>query len=585
MNYKLTNKMKQLIHQNNINKLNFFKTSLFNDFSKQKNFIINLNTIINLTTSGIKELIPILDNINRLLPYFINELGLPFCDAINETNIIKYYFNTYITNKSETIKNILIAFIQAFNFVSTDKTLDDILIQMLSSYDNTFKTITDNKRAIRTDLEEIYNILNSLSYKKNIENKEEVKKDLLEKINAYENQKSCSISTLQYLKEKINEIENNTKIIDLNNIQNNNIFSNINYLTDNFQSFNSFQNYQNINNNFNLIAKEEVNKLTDIPLQDREFLYKEEQLIDEENEYVEFKNYSYPFAQMKIDEIKRQYCGFLNSHGGRIYLGINDFRIVKGILLDYKLCDMIKNELINYTYDFYPKCRIDKVNVYFIKIKSMQTDKIIPNLYVIKIQVMPGEPHNLYSINNKGGYISTLRLPGQCINLTAEEIHSEILKRNELLKQKYINEYLYNNNNNNNNKNKEEESSSFEDISEDIDDENIEGKEENDGKGEKEEKGEKEPDEKKRKKKVVYVVKITNIDTSLKIKDLNRYFNGYGSSLQKFPALEGKSVGFGEIHFPKKETAKLMIQKFNKLSICGTKQILMKLTKRVTRGN
>ena len=76
-----------------------------------------------------------------------------------------------------------------------------------------------------------------------------------------------------------------------------------------------------------------------------------------------------------------------------------------------------------------------------------------------------------------------------------------------------------------------------------------------------------------------------NIDTSLKIKDLNRYFNGYGSSLQKFPALEGKSVGFGEIHFPKKETAKLMIQKFNKLSICGTKQILMKLTKRVTRGN
>ena len=585
MNYKLTNKMKQLIHQNNINKLNFFKTSLFNDFSKQKNFIINLNTIINLTTSGIKELIPILDNINHLLPYFINELGLPFCDAINETNIIKYYFNTYITNKSETIKNILIAFIQAFNFVSTDKTLDDILIQMLSSYDNTFKTITDNKRAIRTDLEEIYNILNSLSYKKNIENKEEVKKDLLEKINAYENQKSCSISTLQYLKEKINEIENNTKIIDLNNIQNNNIFSNINYLTDNFQSFNSFQNYQNINNNFNLIAKEEVNKLTDIPLQDREFLYKEEQLIDEENEYVEFKNYSYPFAQMKIDEIKRQYCGFLNSHGGRIYLGINDFRIVKGILLDYKLCDMIKNELINYTYDFYPKCRIDKVNVYFIKIKSMQTDKIIPNLYVIKIQVMPGEPHNLYSINNKGGYISTLRLPGQCINLTAEEIHSEILKRNELLKQKYINEYLYNNNNNNNNNNKEEESSSFEDISEDIDDENIEGKEENDGKGEKEEKGEKEPDDKKGKKKVVYVVKITNIDTSLKIKDLNRYFNGYGSSLQKFPALEGKSVGFGEIHFPKKETAKLMIQKFNKLSICGTKQILMKLTKRVTRGN
>ena len=59
---------------------------------------------------------------------------------------------------------------------------------------------------------------------------------------------------------------------------------------------------------------------------------------------------------------------------------------------------------------------------------------------MVKIIVMPGEPYNLYSLNNKNGYISTLRLPGQCINLTAEEIHSEIMRRGELYKQKHLTE-------------------------------------------------------------------------------------------------------------------------------------------------
>ena len=98
------------------------------------------------------------------------------------------------------------------------------------------------------------------------------------------------------------------------------------------------------------------------------------------------------------------------------------------------------------------------------------------------------------------------------------------------------------------------------------------------------ENSEKDTDEKNSKKKVVYVVKITNIDTSLKIKDINRYFNGCGCCIQKFPAIDGKSKGYGEIHFSKKETAKLTIQKYNNMSICGTKKILMKLKKRITKG-
>ena len=314
----------------------------------------------------------------------------------------------------------------------------------------------------------------------------------------------------------------------------------------------------------------ELNKLKEIPLKDRTFLYRDEELSEGENEYIEFKNYTYPFSQEKIDEIKRQYCGFLNSQGGRIYLGINDLKIVKGIHLDYKMRDTIRNELINYTYDFYPKCRLNKINIYFIPIKSMINKKIITNLYVINIIILPGEPYNLYSLTNKGGYISAIRLPGQCINLTAEEIHSEIMRRAELLKEKYI---LDNNNNNINtneekevNENEENEeitigNTTEEDMNEDVEENN-------------------ESDDKKSNGKIVYVVKIKNIDTSLKIKDINRFFNGCGSSCQKFPAKDGKSEGHGEIHFSKKETAKSLIKKYNKMSLCGKQKIIMTLKKR-----
>ena len=189
------------------------------------------------------------------------------------------------------------------------------------------------------------------------------------------------------------------------------------------------------------------------------------------------------------------------------------------------------------------------------------------NLYVLKIIVMPGEPYNLYSIHNKGGYISSLRLPGQCINLTAEEIYSELMKRAELLKQKDIENI---NNQKKNNKNGEVEEGNYEDITEDVN--------END-----DEKEKLEPKEKNGKKKVIYVIKISNIDTNLKIKDINKHFTGCGCCLQKFPAIEGKSKGYGEIHFYKKAVAKLVIKKFNKHNLGGAKQISMKLIKRILK--
>ena len=555
-------KMQQMTIINKLNNFNEIINSFSNDFNKQKNFIQNLNYLINFIYFGNMQMTSSLEAINNILPYIMKKFGLPFCDLMSHyNNIFKYYTCMYITNKTDIIKYILITFIKVFNFKSYTKTPADALIEVLKNYDNDFELIANEKRTEKNEIEEIYDTLNLPNL-----NEEKIKL-LIKQINEVEKRNIYPISTIQYLKEKLDLIWGNSQKKNINNlIDSINNINNICNIINSLQNFNylffvnNMQiNNNNINNFRNGLNTDEINKLKEIPLKDRVYLYSEEDLNDEEDEYTEFKNYTLPFSPEIIYELKRQYCGFLNSHGGRIYIGINDLRIVKGLNLDNTQRDTIRKELVNYINDFYPECRTNKINVYFIPIKSKQTNQIINHLYVIKIIIMPGEPYHLYSLSNKGGFISTLRLPGQCINLTAEEIYTEIIKRGELLKRS---------DNNEENRNGDIKENIYEELNENI---NESENEETDEKS----------DNTNNKKKVIYVVKITNIDTSIKIKDINRFFNGCGSSEQKFPAKEGRSTGFGEIIFSKKETAKRLIEKYNRIKLCGTKQITMKLKKRI----
>ena len=555
-------KMQQMTIINKLNNFNEIINSFSNDFNKQKNFIQNLNYLINFIYFGNMQMTSSLETINNILPYIMKKFGLPFCDLMSHyNNIFKYYTCMYITNKTDIIKYILITFIKVFNFKSYTKTPADALIEVLKNYDNDFELIANEKRTDKNEIEEIYDTLNLPNL-----NEEKIKL-LIKQINEVEKRNIYPISTIQYLKEKLDLIWGNSQKKNINNlIDSINNINNICNIIKSLQNFNYLFffiimqiNNNNINNFRNGLNADEVNKLKEIPLKDRVYLYSEEDLNDEEDEYTEFKNYTLPFSPEIIYELKRQYCGFLNSHGGRIYIGINDLRKVKGLDLDNTQRDTIRKELVNYINDFYPECRTNKINVYFIPIKSKQTNQIINHLYVIKIIIMPGEPYHLYSLSNKGGFISTLRLPGQCINLTAEEIYTEIIKRGELLKRS---------DNNEENRKGDIKENIYEELNENI---NESENEETDEKS----------DNTNNKKKAIYVVKITNIDTSIKIKDINRFFNGCGSSEQKFPAKEGRSTGFGEIIFSKKETAKKLIEKYNRIKLCGTKQITMKLKKRI----
>ena len=565
--------------------VNTIKNNIFNEIinslsstiEQQKNFIKYINNIINLISLNHKEYLLLFDNINQILPNIISELGIPFTDLIiNNNDIINYYINVYLKNKTPIIKNIFINIIKVFNFNSVYDPITN-LSQILKNNDEDIKQLINNKRNDKTEIEEIYEhlniIYNNIKKAKEGSDSDENLESYIEELNEIENKNIYTNATIEFLKEKMNAIEDLINDKNIKKINNNNInkfntlnINQINNLNNSFHFLNLpffpvFNNMNYVNNN--TLISEELNKLKEIPLKERTFFYRDEELREGEDEYIEFKNYTYPFSQEKIDEIKRQYCGFLNNHGGRIYIGIDDLRKVKGIRLDYKTRDTIRNELINYTYDFYPKCRLNKINVYFIPIKSIQNKKNINNLYVIQIIILPGEPYNLYSITNKGGFISTVRLPGQCINLTAEEIHREIMRRGELLKEKYTNEISDNNNNNNEDENQDME-------------ETIENSEESETSTENDN------------TKIIYVVQIKNIDKSLKIKDINRFFNagengkGIGCSYQKFPAKDGKSEGYGEIHFPTKEKAKNFIQKYNRISLCGQKQVNMILKKKRT---
>jgi hypothetical protein len=87
--------------------------------------------------------------------------------------------------------------------------------------------------------------------------------------------------------------------------------------------------------------------------------------------------------------------------GGRIYIGITDEKIVKGTLLKRKKRDNVRNEIANFTYDFFPQCRTNKIEVVFLPVKNKNYESFIENVWVIKIIVKQGDVDKLYSVTNR----------------------------------------------------------------------------------------------------------------------------------------------------------------------------------------
>jgi len=126
---------------------------------------------------------------------------------------------------------------------------------------------------------------------------------------------------------------------------------------------------------------------------------KGESLFFQESEEIEYKEYAFPFTEQLVRTISRVVCSFLNNRGGRIYIGVSDDKVVKGIKLTRnqreELIQTINYKcILNFEPEIFDK---DLVQILFLPIVNSQTSKVIPGLFVVKIIVKQGEPTLLYS--------------------------------------------------------------------------------------------------------------------------------------------------------------------------------------------
>ena len=414
-----------------------------NSFLYQKKFLREFEYLLN---SNNEEDIDLSNLTIVQLPIIIYDIGLSFAYLFFKSkSLIKKLIIINNNRRNSDISAIFEELLRIFNFSLYDTSIDywkKILIE-----NNVIKSEqifnTGNKNNLTPEqylyesiknLETQWNILRSTGSEQDFlfqlnSNLKSFKDDLLN----LKKRKDINQSTIEFFEELIQETE---KLNNKNNYENNNRI-NIIEVDKNKDNFKNAK-YPPIKekNKINIIPKNNFNNNPD--LNKRTFFYENEKIFLNKNQidFIELKkSIKFPLSQKCVDELKRQLCGFLNSNGGRIYIGINEENKIKGVFLDYKNKDNLRNDLINLTYDFYPKCRLDKVLIYFLPVKKSGTENFIKNLFIIKIRVFTGDPKVLYSMANKG-YRSCIRHNGKCLDLNSDQIYGEIIRRDEL-KEKY----------------------------------------------------------------------------------------------------------------------------------------------------
>ena len=173
-----------------------------------------------------------------------------------------------------------------------------------------------------------------------------------------------------------------------------------------------------------------------IALKDKTFFIENETIKNYKNDGINYliENINIIYYDKQCELEKSDYnllikliCAFLNSEGGRIYIGFNDEGKVSGISIRNKEKDMLNGYLNNFLTVIHPSIRKGEIKVYFIPIKN-NNDEFIENLYIIKIIVPQGNVSNLYSINYKK-FESFMIENNYLISLDCQKIKEEIVKR------------------------------------------------------------------------------------------------------------------------------------------------------------
>ncbi|MCQ2817883.1 MAG: putative DNA binding domain-containing protein, partial [archaeon] len=426
--------------------------------------------------NGINQLLVVLKDM-------LTEFKFPLANILLTSELRFTLVQIVFNGKCENIiKDIFKRAVEFFNYRQSQGNLGKDFLEECKNTYGIYISVNKPRDAEKED-EKLYYSLNTLSFqisyaindmkniKKYINIVEASLKRCNEKYNSFISNPDNYLSSKEYFKEYLDKVINSyndfKKKIPENGISTTNLskstilpVTNITTTIINNPNFNIFSSERVkpktnlkdlefkeepkiIQNNLIEPKKDIKNFRSTTLIKERKFFYLNEILKEEEDLSTEYKAYNFPLNKMCIDTLKKQICGFLNAKGGRIYLGINDSHIVEGNEFSIKEKDITRNEIANYLCDFYPKCRTDKIKVYFIPLKDYNTEKYVPNKYVIKIIISQGDPKKLYSTDSKLGYHSYLRMPGQIVCLSAEEIFDQIIKRNNS-KEECLNENEFN---------------------------------------------------------------------------------------------------------------------------------------------
>lgn len=564
---------------------------LESSLENQKQFII----FIKYNFDGFPH-IKSIKNINlilNILPFLINNLGLPFASLLIEENELIELFIEIHSSYNELSKQISLIFeaiyilfdsIEEYLLKNPIEDWKEILFDLDIINENKIYMKNNHLTNIQAMFVNLNNLLDNWIIYRNMGNNieeenlqyfDESLRLYIEELQILQNDESISMASLEFFEEVILKIENfrNEKIFDGNKYINHEIS-----LEDQFDNLYLNEDYEipQINNTSNKSQKpnikEILSNLRKIPLNKRTFFYRNEKIIEDEELSIEYKDYYFPLGDKQIYELKRQICGFINSDGGRLYIGITDSKIIKGIALNNNNLNSFQNLLSKFIGDFSPKITEGKIKIYYIPIKNIQTDQYIDNLYVIKLIIYPGDPKILYSMSPKT-FESSIRLQGQCANLTAEEIHKKIIERN---KNKNI---IINSNDKNFDDPTPEVNNGVDNYYVENDDE-FNNYEINQGNNlyliNRNKQYKKRRNKIKNKKGKIIRIKIFNIDENILVKDLKIIFKDCGCFyFQFFQKRNGKSKGFGYLFFNDELSVNNFIKTYND-TILGNKLLKFK---------
>ena len=181
--------------------------------------------------------------------------------------------------------------------------------------------------------------------------------------------------------------------------------------------------------NSSQVIKQVQSGREEVELHNRTRFVEGEQLAADESNTIEYKNYSYPFNGILKKVLQKTICSFLNSKGGRLYIGVrDDDKSVCGLTLTCKDRDCLRLEIANLLDYFYPNItHEDFVRVDFIQVHSRE-NKPIPGRVVAKIIVRQGDLEEIYSTSREA-LKCYIRKDGFCKNLDSGQIVSVIKKK------------------------------------------------------------------------------------------------------------------------------------------------------------